>query len=330
MKKTLLSFLILSLSINTNAEETKLNQDSDQYSNEKIDEYHEDISDYINDKTELLDEIISNYEKEKIKTNKSYALLNVKQSVNSLYDNENKIDLKLKVHLPYTEDKWNFFLDTSTSDFDTLEDKIRETFVDDSDFSETTKSSLVGFIFDDLDHKWKRSYKFGVKFKFPLDPFFKINIYNKRNLTDNIEQYFNQEFFIYSVKGEGLKTNLDYTFTAEDQSIYSSNSSFQYLNNSENELEATQQFSKWNRVSSKGTLKHTIGFSGSWDDNGSHNNYWLNTRYRHLLYKDWLYGKVIPEISFDKDYDYKANYGILFQLEIFFAKQEALNEITGY
>lgn len=125
-----------------------------------------------------------------------------------------------------------------------------------------------------------------------------------------------------------MKTTLDYSFKSDNDHIYKSNSSFQYLGNQDNELEFTQQFNRWNRVSSKGAIKHTVGFSAIWTDTYLDNNYWINTRYRHLLYDDWLYGKVIPEISFDKEYEYSANYSILFELEIFFAKKDTLKKFN--
>lgn len=296
---------------------------------EKIDDYHNDISGYLNESTEYIDEIIGDYNEKETKINKSYAIINIKQDFNSVYNNENNIDFKFKAHLPYTEDKWNFFIDTNSSDFNSLEDKIKESFVDENSLVENARSSIAGFIFDDTDNKWKKRYRLGVKFDFPLDPFFKINIYNTRKVTESVEQYFNQEFFIYEKKGFGVKSNLNYTYVTENSHKYESNTYFQYLENDQNEIEASQQFSKWHRVNEKGTLKSTLGFSSNWTNDKIDNNYWVNTRYRHRLHDNWLYGKVIPEISFNKSYDYKPNYGILFQLELFFAKDNNIKEISN-
>lgn len=322
MNKSVLGFVILSLSTTVNAtikEETE----------EKVNSYHNGISEYIHDGTEYVDEKIGEYDDTDPKVNNTYGLLRIKQNFNSLYTNENQIDFKFKAHLPYTEERWNFFIDTNSSDFNSLEEKIKENFTDNSIFADNTKSSIIGFIFDDTEHKWKRSYKFGVKFDFPLDPFVKFNIYNTKKITNNIDQYFEQEFFAYTQKGLGAKSDLKYSYTTEENKIYQSNTSFQYLANDENELEASQQFTQWQRISSKGTLKHSIGFSAIWTDERIDNSYWINTRYRHQLYDDWLYGKVIPEVSFKKEYDYKPNYGIMFELEIFFAKAETLQNITN-
>lgn len=185
MKKRMIIILAFNfiLSINVNAEDLKLDNENIEESASYIDntinnvdeiigDYHGDISNYINKKTELLDETIGSYDVNKQQKNNSYLFFSIKQNFNSLSDNENKIDFKFKVHLPYTEDKWNFFIDTNASDFNSLEDKIKETFIDKENLSDKTESSVFGFIFDELDHKWKRSYKLGVKFKLPLDPFF--------------------------------------------------------------------------------------------------------------------------------------------------------------
>lgn len=318
------SILFLGLMATTNA-----SANISEKATEKVDEYHEEISDYITEKTEYFDEIVGNYDEGEYLVNNTYAILNIKQSFNSLYDNDNNIDFKFKAHLPYTEERWNFFLDTNASDFNSLEDKIKESFTDSTRFLDDSSDAIMGLIFDDIDSNWKKSYKLGVKLDFPLDPFVKFNIYNTKELTDNIDQRFNQEFFAYYHKGEGAKTNLDYILTTDNNSVYQSNSSFQYLNNDQDEFEFTQQFSRWDRLSEKGTLKSSIGMSSVWSDRKSNNNYWINTRYRHNLYDNWLYGKVIPEVSFNKEYDYEPNYGIMLELEIFFAKDEALKNITN-
>jgi len=313
MKKSIITSIMLAMTTSTNAND--------------IDDYHSGITDYINEKTAYLDEIIGDFDQKSQKTNKSYAIFNIKQNLNSLDENKTQVDFKIKADLPYTKKKWKIFLDTNPTDFNSLEEKSKETFTEERRIIQSKNSSVGGFIFSDLKNDWKKSYRAGVRFGFPLDPFVKANFYNNKKITDNINQHFEQEFFLYSEKGLGLKTNLDY-YLRTDGLIYQSSSSTQYLANEKNELEIMQQFSRWSRLTDRTTLKYSVGVSAILNDEFRKNNYWVNARFRQKLYKDWLYLKVIPEVSFSKDYDYKPNYGLLLQIEMFFAKSKTLKKIT--
>lgn len=46
--------------------------------------------------------------------------------------------------------------------------------------------------------------------------------------------------------------------------------------------------------------------------------YVVAVRYRKKTRRDWLYYEIVPQISFDHDYDYKFNPGIRLRLEIFY------------
>jgi hypothetical protein len=46
--------------------------------------------------------------------------------------------------------------------------------------------------------------------------------------------------------------------------------------------------------------------------------YTLSLRYRKRTSRDWLYYEIVPQISFEDEYDYKFNPGIRFRLEIFY------------
>ena len=46
-------------------------------------------------------------------------------------------------------------------------------------------------------------------------------------------------------------------------------------------------------------------------------------RYRKRTKYDWLYYEIVPQISFENEYDYKANPGIQLRLEFFFGADTA-------
>lgn len=54
--------------------------------------------------------------------------------------------------------------------------------------------------------------------------------------------------------------------------------------------------------------------------------YTLAVRYRKRTKRDWLYYEIIPQLSFENEFDYKANPGIRLRLEVFYGGA-ALNRI---
>jgi len=50
------------------------------------------------------------------------------------------------------------------------------------------------------------------------------------------------------------------------------------------------------------------------------NRYTLGVRYRKKTSRDWLYYEIVPEVSFEDEFDYKANPGLRLRLEFFYGE----------
>jgi hypothetical protein len=296
--------------------------------NKFLDEYHCKFSNYIFNKSTSLDHFIGSPDEEILMENNSYAVLNIKQKFYSKSENKTQIDLNVKIDLPYSEKKWKLFLDTNNNDFDPLVDKNRESYTSNANFIENASDTVGGLLFTDLKNEWKKKYRIGTKLNFPLNPFIKANFYHTTSLNNKLTQYFEQEFFYYNEEGFGTNTNLNYYYQTDSNFIIQSNSAAQFLNDNDNNWELTQKFSAWEQLTDKSTIKYSIGISANSRPDLKVTNYWINAKWRHKLYKEWLYVKIIPEISFREEFDYKPDYGVLLQFEMFFAKNKYMNRLT--
>jgi len=52
------------------------------------------------------------------------------------------------------------------------------------------------------------------------------------------------------------------------------------------------------------------------------NRYTLSVRYRKRTWREWFYYEIAPEVSFEDEFDYKANVGVRLRLEFFFGADE--------
>ena len=96
--------LLLGLSLTCQSEETE----DDIYP--KLDRYHRTVTDFVLDKTYTLDRYISNIKGDMLPDNESYVALSFGGKYSRLGSFKSQSEFKLKVELPYSIARWNFFL----------------------------------------------------------------------------------------------------------------------------------------------------------------------------------------------------------------------------
>ena len=77
------------------------------------------------------------------------------------------------------------------------------------------------------------------------------------------------------------------------------------------------------RLSSKSGLQYEFSTVFHTRPDTHVDEYVLSMRYRKQTKREWLYYEIVPQISFENEYDYKFNPGIRLRLEIFYGGKEA-------
>ncbi len=67
-------------------------------------------------------------------------------------------------------------------------------------------------------------------------------------------------------------------------------------------------------------LTYTFGIFEESFSNTVISDYFFSAHYRQLIYKDWLYVNVIPEVNYPREFDYDARVSLTLKLEVFFHK----------
>ncbi|MGF1760806.1 hypothetical protein L4D76_23355 [Photobacterium sagamiensis] len=294
-----------------------------------LDESQYSVSDTINEYSTSVDHFIGKKEDEEALTNRSYLRIRFRPRYTHREYFDFDPNIYLKLDLPHTKKNWKLILETDPDDYDSLENKQRG-------ISENSDSGIGGAIGgvslqDKQLGQWKVDFGVGLKIKLPLDPFTKANLQRIDALSENWTSRIFQEIFYYHTKGPGLLTSLDfyYAVNKEHSKIIKSSTSGQFLD-SDNNWELVQQLEYYHRVNENNSIEYEIGVSVDTGGEEENTNYWISTAWKQRLYKDWLYLKISPDINFQNKFDYKANPGIMMELELFFAVNGDIDRLNKY
>lgn len=285
------------------------------------------LSGLITDTATSTDKFISKADFDAAIENKSYVRVRFKEYFSKAGFNEFESDIKAKIDLPNSENKIKLIFDSDPDDFESLNNQQREINTGSSGVGDKKDNAIAGVQIDqgkeqdeDKAEHWKTSFDIGVKLEIPLDPFTRLRFRRYDDLPGLWQSRFEQKFFYFESEKGGASSKLDIYRPLGADKIIRSGTWAQYLD-SENEWELSQVFSHLKQIDGQRSITNEIGISGS-SQPKQVDSYWYRLEWRKLLYEDWLYTSVSPQLSFDRDEGYDARPSIFFQLEIFFTDRE--------
>ncbi len=284
-----------------------------------VDKQHRYISDKVTATGVAVDEYVARESFDTTIPNKSY--LRIRMGEQFTTDNQTgfKANVNARIDVPNTRGKVKLFFDSDPDDFESLDNKRAENklFIDNSS---TENKALAGVSFFIKEKsKWRPTINLGLKFKLPIDPYVKAMATRYIDLSGSWTSRFKQTFFYYRSDGLGSDTRYDMYRPIAYDKAFSSNSEIQYLDK-KSEWELYQGFSFYKRVNKKNMLEHTVYVTVVDQKQLQVESYGLKTRWRRLLYKDWLFMNLSPDMRFPRTENFKATPGILIEFEVFFAK----------
>ncbi|WP_235604194.1 hypothetical protein [Photobacterium kishitanii] len=294
-----------------------------------IDSSQRSMSDSVHNIGEYLDQSLTKDEDEEKLTNRSYLRIRHRAIYSHRGKLENDFKVYFKLDLPHVKRDWKLILDSEPSDYDSLESKQRGI----ASGSKTKAGDTIGgFRLQDAQFgNWTSDFDIGIKIKLPLDPFTKASLSRVDNISQNWTTQFDQELFYYHSKGLGSLTQMSgfYALTPDHKNIFRTTTSAQYLQDGD-KWELVQQLNIYQRATDKDLFEYSIGISADTDEIKEVTNYWISTEWKRRMYKHWLYLAARPQLEFPRDYNYRANLGIMIELEIFFSKNRKIDELGRY
>ncbi|MGB5995689.1 MAG: hypothetical protein WBG31_00125 [Marinomonas sp.] len=223
-------------------------------------------------------------------------------------------DFNARLKLPNTKDRLRLVIE-SDGDHLTSDNEITETSRD-SSVANSVANSNVSAAVRYIKKSWGADFDGGVLLAFPLNPFLRTR-FSQGEQYERWRWYQQEEAFAYYTEGTGLRYKLGYahqlgedfqyggrfgtTWFAQDDEIYYREDIF--LNQTINE---------------RNKLLYQLSFLQAEGDDTNGNSFLYFVDYSRLLHKNWLIGHVKPQMTYEADENYRADFSLTLSLEILF------------
>ncbi len=261
-------------------------------------------------------------------TNKSYLKIYFDLDASEDDGLEIKPKVRFSLDLPITKKKLRLVIESDPDQDRSIEERnlsqLPSTNQEDSD----GLYASFRYLFD--SEKWQRlSFGWGVKAKWPPDPFARARAVRLWDLSNHWDMIYSQEIFWFETKGLGAYTQFDFdrTFEKSEDFLFRFTSALDWHERKE-QFDLLEQVSLYQDIDDKRAIQYAVGFTGEHRKNHSIiTNYYTKATYRRRLYKDWFFYELTPGIEFPREEDFKINPFISLRFEILFA-EDASRKLT--
>ena len=283
-----------------------------------IERQHGHVSNYVSTTASALDSYIARDSFNNAMLNKSYLRVRMTQAYSSGYDEESDFSIRGRLDVPNSRKRVQLFIDSEPNDFDNISDRRRD-LPSTGAATKKTESAVAGLSFWGSAKKtWQPNISVGARFRLPLDPYVKARVRRYADLPGVWQSRFLQSASYYDSKGWRASTEYDVYRPIGDTDTLRISSEAQYLN-SDKVWEFYHSYSYYQKINNQNSLGYSFSIVGANQPSPRVNGYWARLEWRNRLYKDWLFSKIAPEISFPRDRNFSATYAIFFELEVFFS-----------
>ena len=259
-------------------------------------------------------------------TDNAYIRVRAKSLFQSKDSTDTGISVRASVPLSKTRKSLKLFIKS----FD--DDEMNEMTTQNADDMDFSSAPTVGVSYlTPKTYGIKSKYRLGIR---NTSPYVQAR-YSKKFNTDEwaIEPV---QSFVYSVKNDFLEeTNIYFDKHLGDRSLFR----VQLYRGTQSRLDGMNyglSLSRYRTINSRTGINFSQSFAGNTkyryatNDTtipvtmsktyGGLNNYATSVNWRQNVWKKWFYYEVRPSVNFARQYDYKANYSLLINLDFYFGR----------
>jgi len=279
-----------------------------------LESQRDELSELFSDSAESIDRYVAGEEYNEAVVNKSYFRLQLRQPIDKSGFLDPEVKLRIKLDLPEASRRFKLLFDSSPDDFDSLGDKRRDS-VSGAPPGGLLDEAVGGVSIEQQRRIWQSRWDVGVRFDIPLNPFIRLRMWREwqwdvwHGGTTHTVSYFQED----GAKYEG---GMEWLRPLAENFYFQSGTGAQYLD-SDYSWELYQSVSVHQRLARHTSVEYQLGTTAISRPSLKIASYWLRTPWRHLLYKDWLFLNITPELLFDREDDFDVSPSLLVELEVF-------------
>jgi len=252
------------------------------------------------------------------RSNESYMKLSLHNTFRKSGEMDTEPRIKLRLDLPDTKRKFRLIIENDPEEDKSVQERTRYRSLTSTERARSRTTGAIRYMFDELD-QWKLSTDLGIRARLPPDPFVRGRASREWDLVSDWNARLNQQVYYYVEDGLGETTELYFERGLSPDSLFRVKSEAQWSQR-EARFEFAQVFSILQRIDMKRGAEWQIGVLGESQPTFWTTAYFANVTYRRLLYKDWLFYEITPELLFPRDDDFRANPSLTFGLEVLFSE----------
>lgn len=223
-------------------------------------------------------------------------------------------DIKFRLDLPATEKKYKLVIENSPEEQESLADKNRPSLIGNQPDTDSFSAFLQR---SKQQAKWDTSGRIGIKGVF--DPFVRLDLERAWTVDDTWHLPYRFRVAYFHSDGYRAINSLSLQRSLNSSLLFEGRTDISWLQERDT-LDAAQTLNVIQQLSPDKALTYTFGIFEESFSNTVISDYFFSAHYRQLIYKDWLYVNVIPEVNYPREFDYDARVSLTLKLEVFFHK----------
>lgn len=282
---------------------------------EALDYTHDYVSQSVEDLAISIDRFFAN-EKNYQYTNRSFVQLRL----DGYWRDERTPDytprLRAKMHLPGTERRFRLMLETDPQERQSPQDLSQNT-------AGTSGSAGASDYFLSLLKErvlatgWEIRPNIGVELKLPLEAFVRLRLYKSYSFGDRLTMRPDQNFYWYTGRGAGSDSYLEFNYRLSDNYLLRTGSFLRWTDQTDY-FEPSQNIIFFHYIQPGVQMYYQAGMFGRSAPTLHVVQYLFTINYRQLIYKDWLFLEMRPQLSYAKDDDWKPVRSFLLRVDLVF------------
>jgi len=216
-----------------------------------------------------------------------------------------KFGISVNLELPRISERLNLLLESD-------DEEAREADPFES-VENNNYSAALRFIFRETD-QWKTTLDSGIRWGIPPDPFSRLRA-RRYAWFSEWEMKVTQTLYWFSSKGWGEDTTIQMNYPLNVEKLLRLNAKADYLLD-DDYFKLSYSAGLYHELSRRAALAYVAGASGSTRSaTATFNSYSASVRYRRLIYQDWVFAEVQPELVWESEKEYETTPVIMFRIE---------------
>ncbi|KAA1176448.1 hypothetical protein FWJ25_04450 [Marinobacter salinexigens] len=226
-------------------------------------------------------------------------------------------EARFRLDIPTTRRKLRLVIESESEELIPLEERQRDRQLTQPDRTETEATGALRYL-TMIGDAINFSTDVGARLHIPPDAFVRATAQKKWQADEHWRLIAQQRVYYYHQDGWGERTWFAAGRPTFDDWYFRTSSELEWVHR-DRKFVAAQIFSLQKQVSNRSTLTPRIGVLGENQPSWRTTSAFADLTWRYRLHSDWVYGEIIPALTFPREERFKDQSSIILRVEMYFS-----------